>query len=219
MKLKKHSRVTIATVALLSLCIGNAFSQTKPKKDPQDPKLTASNVAIASEATPTSAPALSDYRIGATDVIDINVWKEPELSRTVPVRPDGKISLPLIGELVAEGKTAADLDDLIAERLKDLVRQPKVTVIVQQMNSRRYFVTGQVEHPGSFPLNAATDVVQAVAAAGSFKEWAHTNKITIVRHAENNQVERIHFDYKAWTKKKTQAGAPELKNGDVVVVP
>lgn len=219
MELKINSRMIIATAALLPVCIANVFSQTTPKKDPKDAKLLASTAAIASDATTTSVQASGDYRIGATDVIDINVWKEPELSRTVPVRPDGKISLPLIGELVAEGKTAADLDDMIAERLKDLVRQPKVTVIVQQMNSRRYFVTGQVEHPGSFPLNAATDVVQAVAAAGSFKEWAHTNNITIVRHAENNQIERIHFNYKAWTKKKTQAGAPELKNGDVVVVP
>ncbi len=219
MKPNVISKALAWTAVLFFLATMSALSQTKSTKVLSDSKLGAANLKGTSETAAPTVNAPGDYRIGVNDVVDISVWKEPELSRTVPVRPDGKISLPLIGELVAEGKTAVELDDLITNKLKEFLARPGVTVIVQQINSQRYFVMGEVEHPGSFPLSSATNVIQALAAAGSFKEWAHTNDITIIRRMGNNQTDRIHFNYNAWNKKKAQVDPPELKNGDVVMVP
>ena len=196
-----------------------AVPQTQSTTAISDSQVRVANLKVTSKASTPNMSTGNEYRIGVNDVVDISVWREPELSRTVPVRPDGKISLPLIGELAAEGKTASELDNLIKERLKGFLTQPEVTVIVQQINSQHYFVIGEVERPGSFPLNSATNVVQALAAAGSFKEWAHTNDVRIFRHGESNRIELIHFNYKAWTKKKGQINPPELKNGDLVMVP
>lgn len=213
------SSALVCHVLISSFTVTRALAQTKSTKAISDSQIRVADLKVASDASTPKVSAADDYRIGANDVVDISVWKEPELSRTVPVRPDGKISLPLIGELAAEGKTASELDNLITERLKGFLTRPEVTVIVQQINSQHYFVIGEVERPGSYPLNSATNVVQALAAAGSFKEWAHTNDVRIFRHGESNRIELVHFNYKAWTKKKGQINPPELKNGDLVMVP
>jgi polysaccharide biosynthesis/export protein len=177
-----------------------------------------------SKAIPGNARALNsvpaDYRIGVSDVIAVNVWKDADLSGTVPVRPDGKISLPLIGDIEAAGKTTGELHDLVVTRLKPYVPDPDVTVIVAQINSQKYFVLGQVTHPGSYPLRTPTTVVEALAAAGGFLDWAHTNKIMVVRHGPSNQAERIRFNYNDWLKKKGKDGSSvKLQSGDVIVVP
>jgi polysaccharide export outer membrane protein len=171
---------------------------------------------VATPATPVTPPG---YRIGVSDVIDVHVWKEPDLSRTVPVLPDGKVSLPLAGEVEAAGKTTAELHDIVRARLKNYLADPEVTIVVQQVNSQRYFVMGEVGHAGSFPLNVPTTVIQALAAAGGFREWAQSENVIIVRRLENNQTVRLHFNYKDWLKKASQVDAMELKDGDVVVVP
>jgi polysaccharide biosynthesis/export protein len=161
-----------------------------------------------------------DYHIGIADVADITVWKLPELSRAVPVRPDGKISLPLVGDIEAAGKTTVELHDLVVARLKPFVPDPDVSVIVQQINSQKYFVMGKVAHPGSFPLTGPATVVEALAAAGGFVDWAKTSDIMVVRHTANDQTQRIPFSYKEWLKKKSKKdSAIEVKNGDIIVVP
>ncbi len=175
----------------------------------------------ANRQIPGPSPAIpADYRIGISDVAAVTVWKVPELSRSVPVRPDGKISLPLIGDIEAAGKTTSELHDLVVDRLKPYIPDPDVTVIVEQINSQKYFVMGQVAHPGSYPLTVRSTVVEALAAAGGFLDWAKTGNILVVRHTADNQTERIRFSYKNWLKKKSKKdNAIELKNGDVIVVP
>lgn len=159
----------------------------------------------------------ADYRIGVSDVAAITVWKVPELSRSVPVRPDGKISLPLMGDVEAAGKTTGELHDVIVDRLKPFIPDPEVTVAVEQINSQKYFVMGRVAHPGSYSLTLPSTVVEALAAAGGFLDWAKTGDIMVVRHMADNQTERIRFSYKDWLKKK--CNATELKSGDIIVVP
>ena len=167
-----------------------------------------------------SLPVISaDYRLGVNDVIDVHVWKERELSRVIPVRPDGKISLPLAGELVAEGRTALELGESITQRLKTYVAAPEVTVMVQQINSQRYFVMGEVQGPGTYPLTVPTTVMQALSMAGGFREFADTGKITIIRRTEDNRTMRIKFSYKAWVKSKKVIEHVLLRNGDIIVVP
>ena len=162
----------------------------------------------------------ADYRIGVSDVAAITVWKVPELSRSLPVRPDGKISLPLIGDVEAAGKTTGELHDLVVARLKPYIPDPDVTVMVEQINSQKYFVMGQVAKPGSYPLTVPSTVVEALAAAGGFLDWAKTGDIQVVRHTADNQTERIRFSYKGWLKKKSKKDSSiELRNGDIIVVP
>jgi polysaccharide biosynthesis/export protein len=215
-EMKTRKRIT--TVAALFLtwpCAARAIQQAKASDPPSATKTVSSN---ARAGAVVSVPA--DYRIGVSDVIAVNVWKDADLSGTVPVRPDGKISLPLIGDIEAAGKTTGELHDLVVARLKPYVPDPDVTVIVEEINSQKYFVIGQVVHPGAFVLTAPTTVVEALAAAGGFVDWAKTTKIMIVRHATGNQTERIPFNYKNWLKKSSKGGSSiQLKNGDVIVVP
>lgn len=203
------------TIALLFVTLPNAVRAHQSSTAGDPPGVMASKATNGHAAGVAAIPA--DYRIGVSDVIAVNVWKDSDLSSTVPVRPDGKISLPLIGDLQAAGKTTGELHDLVVTRLKPYVPDPDVTVIVEQINSQKYFVIGQVAHPGSYPLTVPTTVVEALAAAGGFVDWAKTANIMVVRRT-GNQTERVRFNYKQWLKKKSTGGAPELRTGDVVVV-
>ncbi len=160
-----------------------------------------------------------NYLLGVNDVIDVHVWKEPELSRVVSVRPDGKISLPLVGELQARGRTAMEVRAAVGERLKEYVTSPEVTVIVQQINSKRYFVIGEVQAPGVYPLTVPITAMQALAMAGGFREFADTDNIFILRRTEDNRTTRIEFSYKDWIKEKKDVEHLELQSGDLLVIP
>lgn len=205
----------LALAALLATPTALAGGEQEAKT-----KKLAKNMAPSSDVSSLPlAPINTDYRIGVNDALDVHVWREPELSRVVPVRPDGKISLPLVGELVAEGRTALELRDIITERLKTYVTAPEVTVIVQQINSQRYFVMGQVASPGVYPLTVPTTVLQALSMAGGFQQFADRDNIIILRRTEDDRTERIRFSYKDWIKKKKVIQHLELKNGDIIVVP
>lgn len=175
--------------------------------------------APARPAAPAPVNLTTDYRVGVSDVLEVHVWKEPELTRIVTVRPDGKVSLPLVGELVAEGKTAPQLREVVTKRLSEYVSAPEVTVIVQQINRLRYFVIGEVTSPGAYPLTAPVTLTQALAMAGGFKEWADKGKIMIQRRAGGGKTVRIYFNYKAWVKNTWQYENIDLVDGDVIVVP
>jgi polysaccharide biosynthesis/export protein len=159
-----------------------------------------------------------DYVIGIEDVLSIDVWHEPEMSKTVPVRPDGKISLPLVGEFEAAGKTPKKLQDAIEAEMGKLVNKPEVTVIVTEIRSQKFNIIGEVEHPGSFTLTKPMTVLDAIALAGGFREFAKPKKMYILRRLNNGDVQRVTFDYKAMMK-----GIPnrdvELQARDTVVVP
>ena len=154
------------------------------------------------------------YVIGAEDVLMIRVWREPELSGQISVRPDGKISLPLMGETQAAGLSPEGLATALGNGLSKFMNRPEVTVAVMQVNSKRYFIQGEVQKPGAYPLVVPTTVLEALVNAGGFRDFANTKKIRIMR---GTQVFR--FNYKEVLKQQKLAQNIELKPGDTVVVP
>ncbi len=172
----------------------------------------------AAPALPKAATDDPGYVIGPEDNLYINVWKEPELTRLVPVRPDGKISLPLLNDVQAAGLTPEQLGASIREGLKKFISDPEVTVIVTNVNSRHVYVMGEVSHPGAFPLVPGMTVLQALATAGSFTQFANIKGIYLLR-SENGKQVRHPFNYKAVIKGQNAEQNVELKSGDTIVVP
>jgi polysaccharide biosynthesis/export protein len=166
-----------------------------------------------------SAPAGRDYVIGPQDLLVINVWRDPELSRSVPVRPDGKISLPLVGEVVAGGLTPDELRIQITKGLGPYIRNPQVTVIVQEANSHKFYVIGEVEHPGVFALTTNMTMLDALAAAGGFRDFAKVRQIYLLRLLPDGSRKRFHFDYTAAVNGKNSYRDIEIQTGDTLVVP
>lgn len=169
--------------------------------------------------TPSAKPVDDDYIIGPSDMLAINVWKDAELSRTVLVRPDGKISLPLVGELEVSGLTALRVQRLLAERFKEYIDHPQVTVIVEGVKSRTYTIVGKISKQGSYELGKPTTVLEAIAIAGGPLDFAKTNKIVVVRRWGDGSTIRIPFDYKKALKGKGTDENIELRNGDTIVIP
>jgi polysaccharide biosynthesis/export protein len=171
--------------------------------------------------TPTGAsvPADSDtYIIGPEDVLDIYVWKETDLSRKVPVRLDGKISIPLVGEIPAAGITPLQLKERLIQKFKDYVEVPNVTVTVLEANSFKVYISGQVAKPGVYTLRSATTLLQFISLAGGFTEWANQRKVLLVRQ-EQGKEKRFTLNYKKIISGEDLSHNLLLKPGDVIVVP
>jgi polysaccharide export outer membrane protein len=177
--------------------------------------------ASASTAGPNAAskPHDDSFVIGSDDVLAINVWKEPEISRSIPVRSDGRISLPLVGEVQAAGQTPLRLEAEIASRLKSYISEPGVTVIVQQINSQKFNVLGQVMHPGSYPLTNSPTVLDAIALAGGFRDFAKQKSIYVLRQKDDGSQMRLPFNYKDVIKGTHPAQNVRLQARDTVVIP
>ena len=167
---------------------------------------------------PVSAATDVDYVIGPQDVVRIDVWKEAEISRTIPVRPDGKISLPLLNDIQASGLTALQLGKSIRDGLTKYLTNPEVTVTVTEINSRRVYITGEVARAGAFPLLPNMTVLQALSSAGGFTQFARTKGIYVLRNESGKQV-KLPFNYKEVVKGKNQEENLLLQPGDVIVVP
>ena len=165
-----------------------------------------------------SSVADADYKIGPQDVIRIDVWKEPEISRTIPVRPDGKISVPLLNDVPASGLTAMELAASLREGLSKYLNNPQVTVTVTEINSRRIYITGEVNHPGTFPLLPNMTVLQALSSAGGFTQFAKLKNIYVLRNDNGKQVKHP-FNYKEVVKGNLAEQNIPLQPGDVIVVP
>jgi len=195
-------------IGVLSSLVGAQSSPTSADSKP------ASSTSTVPDSAPGAGP---DYRIGADDVLKISVWKEPDLSETLPVRVDGKISMPLLNDVAAAGLTPTQLAALLTERLKKFVADPRVTVIVTAMNSQKVYVTGEVTHTGSMALTPNMTVLQALASAG-FTQFADTKKIYILR-IENGQQRKIPVNYKKLVKGDALDQNIVLKPGDTIVVP
>src|SRR5581483_3798777 len=170
------------------------------------------------QAMPKPATTDPDYVIGLGDVLNINVWKEPEVSSTVPVRPDGKISLPLVNDIQASGLTPMQLGKEIHDHLKQYIEDPQVTVVVTGVNSRLVYLVGEVARPGSFNLLPKMTVLQALSAAGGLSQFADSKNIYVLR-IENEKSRRIPFNYKEALKGEHPEQNIELKPGDTIVVP
>src|SRR6266496_2139014 len=171
----------------------------------------------ATAQAPEASSSDSDYVIGSDDMLRISVWKEPDLSETLPVRPDGKISMPLLNDVPAAGLSPLQLKDSITEKLKKFIADPRVTVVVTAMNSRRIFVTGEVVHTGPMPLLPNMTMLQALSQAG-FTQFANPKGIYLLR-TENGRQKMLPFNYKEVIKGNHPEQNILLKPNDTVVVP
>ncbi|MBI3475552.1 MAG: polysaccharide biosynthesis/export family protein [Acidobacteria bacterium] len=193
--------------------------------------ISAAVMAQSDAAAPTTPPAAvqapdkdkghSDdaYMIGANDVLTVNVWKEPDISRSVPVRSDGKISLPLAGELQASGQTPHQLEQEITKRLQSYISDPEVTVIVTESKSQKINILGMVSRPGTYLLSGSTTVLDAIAMTGGFKDFAKQKAIYILRSNPDGTQKRFPFNYKEVIKGKSLEQNIRLLPGDTVIVP
>jgi polysaccharide export outer membrane protein len=170
-------------------------------------------------AEPVVSADPPDYRIGIDDVLDIAVWNVAELQKTVPVRPDGKISLPLVNDVVAAGLTPMELRDALTKKIAAFVQSPDVSVVVREIRSLKVSVIGQVRAPGRYDLKGPSTVLDALALAGGFTDFAARRKITILRSA-GTTVQRLSFDYDTAVSKRGAGNSNVfVRPGDIVVVP
>jgi len=181
----------------------------------------AANVNASTVPSDRPSPKKHDnnYVIGVDDVLAINVWKEPDVSKTVPVRSDGKISLPLAGEIQASGETPLQLEQELTAKLRGYISEPEVTVIVEQIKSQKFNVLGQVTRPGSYPLSNSPTVLDAIALAGGFRDFAKQKAIYVLRHNPDGSESRLHFNYKDVIKGKNADQNVKLESNDTIVVP
>ena len=213
--------IRYALILLLGSAVLPAAGQesTSKKHRKDEPKLAAA----ARTPNPDPSASLSaakdaSYVIGPEDVLDISVWKEPDVTRVVPVRPDGMISLPLIHDVQAAGLTPTGLANLITEKLKKFLNDPQVTVIVTAINSRRVYIVGEVPRAGAFPLLPDMTVLQALSSAGGFTPYADVKNIHVVR-MENGKQLKFAFNYKEVIRGEKVEQNIKLKPGDTIVVP
>jgi polysaccharide biosynthesis/export protein len=185
-----------------------------------DDSRPAKPAAAQSSSTATTKAVTDDpnYIIGAQDVLDINVWKEIDLTRLVPVRPDGKISLPLLNDVMAAGLTPTQLATQITEGLKKYVTNPQVTVIVTQINSQRVYILGEVNRAGAYPLLPGMTMLQALSSAGGFTQFAKEKSIYLLRQVDGKQ-QKYPFNYKDVVAGRKSEQNTLLKAGDTIVVP
>ena len=206
---------SLFTVACLLLISGN------PVVERQQSAPSASNPASGTTASQAAASVVAndaEYKIGPQDVLRIDVWKETDISRAEPVRPDGKISLPLINDVQAAGLTPTQLAGVITVELRKFITNPQVTVSVSEINSRRVYVTGEVTKPGAFPLLPNMTVLQALSSSGGFTQFAKLKGIYFLRTEVGKQVKHP-FNYKDVINGKKPEDNILLQPGDTIVVP
>lgn len=208
--MSKKLRFAIALIMLAA----PVWAQDKADKN-QSPQSSVPDAGAAAQKPATADP---NYVIGGQDVLDISVWKEAELTRTVPVRPDGKISLPLLNDVQAAGLTPTQLAAQLTESLKKFVTNPQVTVIVVQINSQRIYILGEVTRAGAYPLLPGMTILQGLSSAGGFTQFANLKKIYMFRMENGKQV-KYPFNYKDVISGKASDENIVLKAGDTIVIP
>jgi polysaccharide biosynthesis/export protein len=183
-----------------------------PETMPSPPAATEAAASVAAEVDDADS-----YRIGPEDVLDISVWKNPELSRTVPVRPDGKVSLPLVNDIRAAGLTPTALRDQLTARLAEYLPGPEVSVMVREVHSRKVAVMGSVKTPGRFEMKSSMTVLELIALSQGFTDFANRDRIVVLRQ-ENGKTVRIPFNYRKIAEGATQENFV-VQPGDIIVVP
>jgi polysaccharide export outer membrane protein len=194
-------------VAALALISGLALAQNVASAQPSDSPKSDTNAILAGP----------DYVIGPEDVLHVAVWKEADLTATLPVRPDGKISLPLLNDVQAAGLTPMQLADSLTEKLKKYVASPRVTVVVTTINSKRIFMVGEVSHTGAVPMIPNMTVLQAISSAG-LTQFANTKKIYVMR-IQNGKQQKLPVNYRKLVKGEQMEQNYLLQPGDTIVVP
>ena len=160
----------------------------------------------------------SPYLIGAEDILNIYIWKEPDLTQDVTVMPDGKITFPLVGEIQAEGRTVMELKQAVTEKLQDYVTAPEVAVVVREIRSQRIYTLGKLNSPGPYSLAPGMTVVQALSTAGGFAEWADEKNILVIRREGGKEVQH-RFNYSEYISGKNLKQNIFLRPNDTIVVP
>ncbi len=222
-KLDHSSKVlwgaTVVGILWLALT-GTAWGRTPAGSSQQQQPVPAMSESAEQPGFPAARMSTDDaYIIGNSDLLEISVWKNAELTESVPVRSDGKISMPLIGEIQASGRTPIQLKNEITTRLRAYLTAPEVIVIVQQMNSQKFNILGRVLKPGSYPLLATTTVLDAIAVGGGFQDFAKQKEVYILRHTADRGEVRIPFNYKAVIRGSHPDENIKLLPNDTVVVP
>jgi polysaccharide export outer membrane protein len=213
---------TLLLLALFLAASASAAAQEAPKPVATPAATNGTNAkpeVTNGEATAVARvmPASGDYLIGPEDVLDISVWKNPELSRKVPVRPDGMISLPLVNDIQAAGLTPSELRLQLAKRLAEFVPTPEVAVVVSDVQSYKVSVVGAVKTPGRFMLRSPATVLELLALAQGLTEFANKERIVVLRH-NGSTTQRLPFNYRKVADGNEQENFL-LKAGDIIVVP
>jgi polysaccharide biosynthesis/export protein len=218
-----HSRTTtvvqfsLGLLILFALLPANAQAGARTNRGHDDTSVSGSS-AQATDA-PSNTAHDGTYIIGTDDVLAINVWNEKDISRSVPVRSDGRISLPLVGEIQAAGQTPLQLEREITSTLRNFITAPSVAVMVEKINSKKFNILGEVVRPGSYSIALAGTVVDAIALAGGFKDFAKKNDIYVLRSAADGSQVRIHFKYKQFIAGKNAIQNVNLEPHDTIIVP
>jgi polysaccharide biosynthesis/export protein len=200
------------------LCCSLLGQSAAPQAD-RAPSAAVENNSADPSAGAAAKPHDNSFVIGTDDRLSINVWKETDLTETVPVRSDGRISMPLIGEIQAAGKTPLQLEQDIAGKLKTYITEPEVTVMVLQINSQKFNILGRVAKPGSYSLSNTTTVLDAIAEAGGFQDFAKQKNVYILRHNPGGDEQKIAFNYKEVIRGRNPQENIRLQPGDTIVVP
>lgn len=222
---------SVTTGLCIWLSVGGAFAQhaTSAAAKPSAPTLPSN----APGAVPSPAPAMphqvteksslivtKEYIIGPEDVLEVTVWRNQDLSKVVAVRPDGRISMPLIGDVTAVGRTPSQLTEEITSRLKEFKENPSIAIVVKEVNSYTVFILGEVQKPGKYPLKSKTTLLQGITIAGGFTPTAARNKMVLFRFVDNGTGdERMKASYDDIVLRDGSRQNVELKPGDTVVVP
>jgi polysaccharide export outer membrane protein len=214
--IRRWAGALMASLPLL-LCSAALAQQSGSKSQTGSKVLVATNENGGKEVQ-NRAMVDPTYVIGPQDVLDVSVWKEPELSRIVPVRPDGKISLPLLSDVQAAGLTPAQLATHITQGLTEFIAGPEVTVIVTTINSQRIYIIGEVTRAGAYPLVPGMTVLQALSSAGGFTQFANIKNICLLRQEKGQQM-KYAFNYKDVTSGKKPEQNVLVKAGDTIIVP
>jgi polysaccharide export outer membrane protein len=218
------SRAVTAAAVVVCVCASAIVSAQAPQNPPAAQAPPAVPPAAPAPATapppdlPAGVPTPPDYLIGPDDILTVVFWREKDMSNDVTVRPDGKISLPLLNDIDASGLTPDQLRGKLTEAAGKFFQDPTVTVVVKAIHSRKVFITGQVTKPGPYPLTAPTTVLQLIAMAGGVLEYADTKNIVVMR-TENGKPNSYIFNYKDVVKRKNLKQNIELKPGDTIIVP
>jgi polysaccharide biosynthesis/export protein len=209
--------VVVALVLISSIAL--AQDAPAPSAASPDSDKTATDKTASDKTTPAGSASLAgpEYGIGPEDVLHIAVWKEADLSATLPVRPDGKISLPLLNDVQASGLTPEQLKDSVTEKLKKYIADPRVTVVVAAINSKRIYLTGEVLHSGPMPMSPNMTVLQALSSAG-LNQFANTKRIYVLR-TENGKQQKLPVNYRKLVKGEQIEQNYLLQPGDTIVVP
>lgn len=213
--MRSIARASIQIVLSLLVLSGASFGQA-----------TAGNPTEGAAASPADSGSGSggkahdaSYVIGNDDKLAISVWKEPDLTKEIPVRSDGKISLPLVGEIQAAGRTPLQLELDISNRLHNYITVPEVTVIVEAINSKKYNILGMVGKPGTYSLTLSTTIMDAIASAGGLRDFAKSKGIYILRQNPDGTQTRLNFNYKQFLKGKELSQNVKIEPQDTIIVP